>query len=93
MVWAHVPCYSIPSHLIARGREKGLPLFRKVAPLSVVGWRTVVVWGSSLYTFITDSVAVTVCFLIPLLFPVSGAYLNPQSLPFVLPAGGKRGNN
>lgn len=86
----YVYCYSIPSYLIARGKEKGTPSLtsgRKVAPLSVVGWRNVV-WGSSLYTFLTNIVAVTV-FLISMLFPVNGAYLKPQSLPFVLPAGGR----
>lgn len=38
-------------------------------------------------TFVINIVAVAVRFLIPLLFPVNGAYLNPQSLPFVPPAG------
>lgn len=95
MVWACVPCYSVPFYIISRGRKKGLPLSlpgRKVAPSCVEGWGTVIVWGSSLYTFVINIVSLTVCFFISLLFPVNGAYsthspIQPTVNPFVLSAG------
>lgn len=92
-------CYLIPSHISAKGREKGFLSFPRSSAFlysqEQPGFCQVglcIFWAFLhmnhslfLYVFLINIVAATACFLISLLFPVNCSYLELWSVPFTHP--------